>query len=135
MLLPGAYGRNPSSTRPGNAPMWRCPGTRHSRKGRHDPLDPTFSFAGKKPIVPSLLALFFILIFTGGITLAKSTGNWQNGISKKEYLSYIAPVRNTFRSLDRIDPEKMQKMILMMKRLKEQQGHMRDLQKQKGERK
>jgi NAD-dependent dihydropyrimidine dehydrogenase PreA subunit len=90
-------------------------------------------FAGKKPIAPSFLALFFLLIFTGGITLAKSTGNWQNVISKQEYLSYIAPASNTFSSLDGIDPEKMNRMILMMKQFKEQQIRMKDLQKQKGE--
>ena len=77
--------------------------------------------AGKKPIMPSFLALFFLLIFAGGITLAKFTGNWQNVISKQEYLGYIAPASNPFSSLDQIDPEKMQRMILMMKQLKEKQ--------------
>lgn len=89
-----------------------------------------FSMVGiKKTIVPSLLASFFLIVFTGGITLAKMTDNWQNEISTQEYLNYTAPASHTFSSFDQIDPEKMQRMILMMKQLKEQQIRMKNLRK------
>ncbi|HCY83563.1 MAG TPA: FeS-binding protein [Desulfobacteraceae bacterium] len=81
-----------------------------------------FSFpVPKKPVSPKTVALFLILVFSGGITIAKLTGNWQNRITKQEYLSYAAPMKNRLNALDRIDPQKMQKMILMMRQLREQQ--------------
>lgn len=91
-------------------------------------------FANSKPVTSFFLALFFVLVFTGGITLAKLTGNWQNEISKQEYSRYTAPVSHNSRVFEQIDPEKMQRMILMMQQLKKQgRIHMPDLQKQKGE--
>jgi polyferredoxin len=86
----------------------------------------------KTPIHVSFLAIFFLFVFTIGITIAKLTDNWQNEISKHEYLSYLLPVRNNFNSIGQISPEKMQQMILMMKKLKEQQIRMQDLQKDRG---
>lgn len=89
-----------------------------------------FSLMGvKKTIAPSLLAVFFLIIFAGGITIAKLTGNWQNEISTQEYLSYTVPDIHTFNSFNQINPEKMQRMILMMKQLKKQPIYTNDLQK------
>ena len=72
-------------------------------------------------------------MFTSGIMLAKFTGNWQNKITTQEYLSYTTPERDTFSSFDGMDPKKMQRMILMMKQLKEQQMYMQSSQEQQGE--
>jgi len=39
-----------------------------------------------KPVTVSLIAVF---IFSGGFFLAQHTGNWQNNISKKEYMNHM----------------------------------------------
>jgi len=77
-----------------------------------------------------LTLLFF---FFGGIALARLTGNWQNKITTREYLNYASPEIRQFNSIDRIDPEKVQRMILMMKQLKDQEIRIQDSQKNKGD--
>lgn len=88
---------------------------------------------GKIPIASSLLALFFLLIFTSGITLAKLTDNWQNEISMRDYLSYSFSASYAPGPFDRIDPEKLQRMILAMKQIKEQQIRLKGIPKLKEE--
>jgi len=50
----------------------------------------SLSLPGKKfrlkPVIVSIVAVF---IFLGGSFLARHTGNWQNNISKKDYLNYM----------------------------------------------
>ena len=90
-------------------------------------------FNGKRSFTSGFIALTLLFLFFGGITLANLTGNWQNEITTREYLSYASPGIRQFNSTDRIDSEKMQRMILMMKQLKDQQIRTQDSQKNKGD--
>lgn len=84
-----------------------------------------FSFSAiNKTAAPHVLALFFILVFSSGILIAKFTGNWQNKVTKQAYLSYASPLAKQIDPMGRIDPEKMKRMILRMQQLKEQQARM-----------
>jgi polyferredoxin len=47
-------------------------------------------FNGKKSFTSGFIVLILLLLFFGGITLAKLTGNWQNKITTQEYLSYVS---------------------------------------------
>ncbi len=47
-----------------------------------------FFLTHKVPVNQVLLALTLILIFTLGISMARISGNWQNKVSKIEYLHY-----------------------------------------------
>jgi polyferredoxin len=89
--------------------------------------------AGKTPIAAPLLSLFFLVVFTGGITVAKLSGNWQNEISAQEYLHYTTSAGHKVNAIDQIEPEKLELMRLMMKRLKEQRMRIQELQKNKGD--
>jgi ferredoxin len=95
---------------------------------RCSPAGPSFPAA--------LIALGWILFFSGGITLAMVTGKWQNEIPVQAYISYAASMNrevNVMDDMDGMDPEKIQKMILMMKRLQEQQNLKKDSQQGKGD--
>ena len=90
-------------------------------------------FNDKKSFTSGFIALTLLFLFFGGIALAKLTGNWQNKITTREYLSYVSPEIRRINSTDKIDPKKIKKMILMMKQFKGQQIRMQDLQKNKGD--
>ncbi len=90
-------------------------------------------FNGKKSFTSGAIALTLLFLFFGGITLARLTGNWQNKITAGEYLSYVSPGARSINSFDGIDPEKMQRMILMMKQLKDQQIRKQDAQRNRGD--
>lgn len=95
---------------------------------RRSPAGPSFPAA--------VMALGWIIFFSGGITLAMVSGKWQNEIPVQAYISYTASMNrevNAMDGMDGIDPEKMQKMVLMMKRLKEQQNLKKDSQQGKGD--
>ncbi|MBU8849082.1 MAG: 4Fe-4S binding protein [Desulfobacterales bacterium] len=79
-------------------------------------------FSGRLPINQPTLALILVLVFTVGITMAKISGNWQNKISKIEYLRYGIQSRMPWNSNEQIDPRKMEKMIEMMKKMQAQGG-------------
>ncbi|MBF0259163.1 MAG: 4Fe-4S binding protein [Desulfamplus sp.] len=78
-------------------------------------------FSGKFSVNELSLALILLLFFTIGISMAKHSGKWQNNISKNEYLDY-STTQSTFTwSTNRqIDPHKMEKMVKMMKKMKNQ---------------
>ncbi len=80
----------------------------------------------RQPLSAFAMAVFFVLIFTSGITIARVSGHWQNDISPEAYLRYTAPTASP--SIDQIRPEKMQRMILMMRQLREQQMLMENSQ-------
>jgi hypothetical protein len=58
---------------------------------------------------------------------------WQNEIPTQAYVNYAVSINRKVHSIDRIDPDKMQKMILMMKRLQEQQARKKDSQQGEGD--
>ena len=92
--------------------------------------------SGRSSLPAVFIALGFILFFSGGITLAIVSDNWQNAIPTQVYLNYAVSMNQEVNSMDRmdgIDPEKMQKMVLMMKRLQEEQARKKDPQKGKGD--
>lgn len=79
-------------------------------------------FFGKIPTSQTMLALILIMVFAVGVTVAKTSGNWQNKISKNEYLRYSIQSRLPWNSNGQIDPKKMEKMVEMMKNMKAQEG-------------
>jgi hypothetical protein len=52
-----------------------------------------FLFSGKLPVRQTGLAVILILLFFLGVSMAKMSGNWQNKISKTEYLRYSMQTR------------------------------------------
>jgi len=54
-------------------------------KGALDLSSPSKKFS-LKPVMACFVVVF---IFSGGAFLARKTGNWQNGISKTDYLNYM----------------------------------------------
>jgi polyferredoxin len=97
-----------------------------------------FRCSAAGPSLPAaVMALGWILFFSGGITLAIATGKWQNEIPVQAYISHAASMNREVNPMDRIDrmdgmdPEKMQKMVLMMKRL--QEARKNDSQQGKGD--
>ena len=79
---------------------------------------------GRPSLGARTMAVFFVLIFTFGITIARLSGHWQNAISPEAYLRYTAPAGFSSQTPDHTRPEKMQQMILMMKQLRAQQMQM-----------
>lgn len=140
----GRISRNPSRCTGCGKCEKSCPGSIAIRKSRHInspecsaclscvetcPEEKAIKFSIvplKKAIAAPALALIILLIFISGITIARSTDKWQNKISKREYLSYLSPAKTDFNAMSRMSPEKMQKMILMMKQYKEQQRLMQN---------
>lgn len=72
-------------------------------------------FAGKWPVNHLVLGLGFILLFAGGIALAKGTGHWQNDISQAEYLRYGIQSRLSLNPDSPMDPQTMEHMRTIMK--------------------
>lgn len=89
--------------------------------------------SGKIPLNQKTLGLSFILLFTIGISIAKLSGNWQNDISNDEYLHYGIQSSVPNISDSRIDPEKMEEMMSMMKNLEAQKSRMTEYSKRKDE--
>ena len=82
------------------------------------------------------ILLLLAVVFSGGITLAIVSDNWQNATPTQAYLNYAVSMNQELSSMDRmdgIDPGKKRKMILMMKRLQEQQTRMQDSQQGEGD--
>lgn len=90
-------------------------------------------FSGKISLSQKTLGLSFILLFAIGISIAKLSGNWQNEISNDEYLHYGIQSSLPFISDERIDPEKMEKMMSMVKNMEAQKSRMTESLKQKDE--
>lgn len=83
---------------------------------------------GRKSLGAMTIAIFFVLIFTAGITIAGLSGHWQNNIPLQAYLQYATPeMAPSSKTLNHISPEKKQRMILMMNQFRAQ--NMRNLQK------
>jgi len=68
--------------------------------------------SGRFSLPATGLALAMVLLFVFGVGWAKLSGNWQNDISKMEYMAYTTGFRmpDQFRP----DPEKMKRMIRAM---------------------
>lgn len=81
-------------------------------------------FSGKLPVKGPVLALMILLVFASGISLAKLSGNWQNRVSKGEYLGYA--IQRKFQGINHreIDPQQREKMIRIMKNLQSQRPEM-----------
>jgi len=79
-------------------------------------------FSGKIRTGQAAIAMIMIIMFTMGISLAKATGNWQNEISKAQYLGHV--IRNTipWRGNGQVDPETMEKMIKIMNNIRAQKN-------------
>jgi ferredoxin len=92
--------------------------------------------AGSSSLPGAFIALGWILSFSGGITLAIMSDTWQNEIPTQAFVNYAVSINrevNSMDLMDGIDPEKMQKMVLMMKRLQEEQARKNDPQQGKGD--
>ncbi|MCP3875128.1 MAG: 4Fe-4S binding protein [Desulfobacteraceae bacterium] len=81
-----------------------------------------FVFWGKMRIGQPTMALILILIFFGGISLAKVSDNWQNKITKPEYLRYVIQKDMPWGQNGQIDPKKMEKMMEIMKNIQAQRA-------------
>jgi polyferredoxin len=102
-----------------------------------------FTCRAAGPSLPAAgMALGWIIFFSGGIALAMVTGKWQNEIPVQAYISYAVSMNREVNSLDRMDgltrmdgmdPEKMQKMALMMKRIQEEKARKKASPQEKGE--
>lgn len=93
-------------------------------------------YAGRSSLPAAFIALGFVLFFSSGITLAILSDKWQNEIPTQAYINYAVSMNREVNPMDRmdgIDPEKMQKMVLMMKRLQEEQARKKDPQQGKGD--
>lgn len=75
---------------------------------------------GRKSLSARTMAIFFLLIFTVGITIARVSGHWQNKISLQAYLQYTASATPSSKTANHISPEKKQRMIMMMNQLRAQ---------------
>jgi len=85
-------------------------------------------FGGKIKANAFSTAVVLVLIFASGISLAKRSDNWQNKITKPEYLLYIrqSSLPPVLRALtEKIDPEKMERMRQMMQQMRERQELMK----------
>ncbi|MDA8134026.1 MAG: 4Fe-4S binding protein [Desulfobacteraceae bacterium] len=90
--------------------------------------------AGRSSLPAAVMALGWIIFFSGGITLAIVTGKWQNEIPAQAYVNYAVSMNrevSPIGRMDGMDPEKMQRMALMMKRL--QEARKNDPQQGKGD--
>ena len=72
-------------------------------------------FPGNIQTGQSTIALILILMFSAGISLAKVSGNWHNEITKSDYLRYVIQNTMSWNSKEQADPEKMKKMIKIIK--------------------
>ena len=87
-------------------------------------------FAGKLYPGPVTMALIPVCIFFAGIMLAKVSGNWQNSITKPAYLRYVN--RMQWELNTQTDPQKMEKIIRMMKQVQAQRAQQAQSFKKKG---
>ncbi|MDA3918102.1 MAG: 4Fe-4S binding protein [Deltaproteobacteria bacterium] len=90
-------------------------------------------FSGKLPITQAALGFVLVLLFTTGIFMAKSSGNWQNTVSKNEYFRYGIQSRLSLNGKAQIDPQKMEKMMEMMKQMEAQKSKVKSSSKRKGD--
>ncbi len=81
-------------------------------------------FSGQKKAGSFTIAVIIGLLFTGGIVTAKLTGHWQNKIPKRAYLSYVVQTRFPWNSRGQVDPETMEKMMMVMKNIQMQRAEM-----------
>ncbi|MCG8616060.1 MAG: 4Fe-4S binding protein, partial [Desulfobacterales bacterium] len=88
-----------------------------------DALKYGFSASGRN-IHGGIMAVLLILMFAGGITWARMSGNWQNDISNREYLGFAGPAVSPQvpggMDLRHMDPEKMKRMIRAMEMMQRQ---------------
>jgi len=81
-------------------------------------------YPGNIQLGQNVTAFVLVLIFIMGISVAKVSGNWQNEISKPEYLRYVIQNTLPWNSSGQIDPEKMERMMKAMKNIQAQRSQM-----------
>ena len=77
------------------------------------------------------IALILLLMFSIGISIAKTSGNWQNEITKPAYLRYVIQSNQPWDSNGQVDPEKMEKMMKAMRNIQAQKPQMMQTFKEK----
>ncbi len=68
------------------------------------------------------LACIFVLLFVVGISTAKLSGNWENDVSKAQYLRYVIQSTMASNGNGPLDPKKRAKMMEIMKNIRAQQA-------------
>ncbi|MDA3789660.1 MAG: hypothetical protein PF503_14345 [Desulfobacula sp.] len=81
-------------------------------------------FPGNIQFGQTAIALILVLTFLTGISMAKAPGKWQNDITKSEYLRYVMQSKMPWNSNGQVDPEKMEKMMMVMKKVQAQRVQM-----------
>lgn len=85
----------------------------------------SLSLPGKKfRLKPVIVCIIVVFIFSGGSFLARLTGNWQNNISKKDYMNYmvenglvnIRKIQDLDKFIDHLDKRRK---IMFMKQMME----------------
>jgi polyferredoxin len=79
-----------------------------------------FSLGGWKIMKQKGIALTLIALFFIGIMTARLTGYWQNDTSINAYRSYLIKKQSPRAVFKDMDPEKMKRMIEMMKKMQQQ---------------
>ncbi|MCK5661924.1 MAG: 4Fe-4S binding protein [Thiotrichaceae bacterium] len=79
-----------------------------------------FSLGGWKGMKQQGIALTLIVLFFIGIMTARLTGYWQNNTSINAYRSYLIKKQYPKAIFNNMDPEKMKKMIEIMKGIQRQ---------------
>ena len=78
-----------------------------------------YSFLGNRMRLGSIgIGMILVIMFTGGITVAKMTGHWENRISKKAYYFYMISQGMTDKpesGTRQYENQTMEKMLQMMK--------------------
>ncbi len=146
----GKIKRNPSNCTNCGRCEKKCPGlikirqkkTIHSSECtacmtcvRNCPEKQAISFSitpGNIQLGQTAVALILVLIFSTGISMAKTSGKWQNKITKPEYLRYVIQNTMPWNSSEQVDSKKMEKMIEAMKNYQAQRSKMIQSSKEKG---
>ncbi|MCP4118270.1 MAG: 4Fe-4S binding protein [Desulfobacteraceae bacterium] len=76
-------------------------------------------FLGKMPVKQAGMGMALVALFAVGIGAARFQGHWQSRITSREYLQLMTPrmERPGYRGDVRIDPEKLERMRRMMKKM------------------
>ena len=81
----------------------------------------TPSLSGRVRFSPWITTVIIVGIFVLGITGARVTGHWQNQVSKSEYLGFVLQRQMALMKHQMGDPEVRQRMIRIMKNIRESQ--------------
>lgn len=76
-----------------------------------------YSMVNRFSLTPIHAAAALIVLFALGITIARQTGHWQNNTTVQDYRQYFIDKQRPLKTFQGMDPEKMKKMIEMMKKM------------------